>query len=128
VPKCDIDIAPVRPNVWVVLSDDDPEGGTIIRRFERWTCTCQIEGECRHVTAARSLIAKAASVVDSVRADNTTAEGAKKPKQRATSSEDSSPQAGGDVVFTMLPPTRNPRPVHVADRTAVRLLGKEVAA
>lgn len=128
--KSGIEVEQVRPNIWVVLDEQDTEGGTIVRRFERWTCTCAETDEgCRHVLAARSLIAKAPAVV----AATSTAGGevrTHKPRRRANTSpspDHSTPHVGDEVVFTMLPP-RRPRSVKVSDRSTLRLAGKEVAA
>ena len=129
--KPPIDVTLVRPNVWVVLSEDDPEGGVIIRRFERFSCTCgTADGDCRHVSAARSLIHNAAAVVESISAE-TTAEPVKRPRMRtAHIGDERVATAKADIVLTPLPPTRKPRPVKVADRAALRIAGKtdEVAA
>jgi len=131
VTKSSIEVEQVRPNVWVVLDERDPEGGTIVRRFERWTCTCpETDEACRHVLAARSLIAKASAVVAAT--SGTAREGGKNRTSRrrtdtSPSRDESPPHLGDDIVFTMLPP-RRPRPVKVSDRSALRLAGNEAAA
>ncbi len=129
-----IDITPVRPNVWVVLSEDDPEGGTIIRRFERFTCTCgQEDGACRHIAAARTLIAKSTSV-DTDEHDVGSKQMLQEPNQQTRKTKrppepDSYEVADEDgIVFEVAPSVRKARPITVSDRTALRVAGKAVAA
>ena len=125
--KAMVDIEQVRPNVWVVLDERDPEGGTIVRRFERWTCTCG-DADCRHVTTAQSLVAKAAVVAENGDDRSEEARG-RKIRARANSSvSEDAATVDGTITFTPLPPTRRARAVQVSDRSVLRVAGKEVAA
>jgi hypothetical protein len=148
VDNTSIDIALARPDVWVALAGDQPEGGFVIRRFERWTCTCGIgEEPCRHVRAARSLLAKAITPSRSAEnkrdllnlddADVTTrkrsrrkARGASDDAAGASQTEDGARGAheASDGPLLIMPRKRLPRPVKVTDRSATPATNSEVAA
>jgi hypothetical protein len=148
VDNAPIDIAQARPDVWVALASDQPEGGFVIRRFERWTCTCGIgEEPCRHVRAARSLLAKAVTPGGSAEnprdalnlgdADVTTrkrsrrkARGASDDAADASQTDDGASGAheASDGPLLIMPRKRLPRPVKVTDRSATRITDSEVAA
>ena len=129
--KATITIEQVRPNLWIVLDEHDPESGTLVRRVERWTCTCAA-AECAHIAAARSLIAKASHVAKAIDGQEI-AEGrgiksrARRANPPSPDSADPTDEFDSSVTFTMLP-SRTPRKVRVSDRSVLRLSDEENAA
>ena len=145
-----VDIILARPDIWVALADDEPEGGFVVRRLERWTCTCAADDTpCRHIRAARSLISHAAQVVRAVKTQQTTTtekpaisgvkQSARTRRKAAANAEVASAvelyasisEAIDDEVngqFVVMPPKRLARAVKVSDQSARRIAAKAVAA
>lgn len=129
--KAPVTVEEVRPNLWVVLDEHDPESGTLVRRIERWTCTCE-QPDCSHVTAARALIGNASRVAEAIEEqERGKGKGGRSRVHRArplsTDSADPTDESDSRVTFTMLP-ARTPRKVRVSDRSVARLTGEEHAA